>query len=177
MNYQEKKEFDKKLISMSNEEFDKMVCEKWPELFRQRHLPRTETCLCWGLDIGNGWFPLIWEMCEKLDFIRRSFDIVVEFTQIKSKYGSLRAYVSYSCPKVNDKITNDEDAFLVFDIVEDVIGKYQRESAYTCSKTGEWYYKKITIGGWIHDESPKALKERYKDNLEILKSIEEQENE
>ena len=175
MNYQEKQDFDKKLIATPNEEFDKMVCEKWPELFRQRHLPKTQTCMYWGLDIGNGWFPIIWDLCKKLDFIRRSFGIIVEFAQIKSKFGSLRTYVDYSAPKDSDKIKNEEEAFLIFDIVDDIIGKYQRESAYTCSETGEWYLKKITINGWTHDVCPEVLKKRYADNPEALKEIEEQE--
>lgn len=174
MNFKDTDE-GKKLIEMEADVFDKTICEKWPKFFAQRHLPMTETCMCWGFDIGAGWRPMIWEMCQKLEMICNAFGISLEFVQIKEKFGGLRAYTSYSAPKDNPNIKNDEDAFRVFDIIEDIIDKYENASYHICAETGEYYYKKIVIGGWVYDVSPKILKERFKDNQEMFKEIEKQE--
>ena len=44
-------------------ELDQKLCEKFPKIFRDRNAPMTETCMCWGLDVNNGWYDLIDMMC------------------------------------------------------------------------------------------------------------------
>ena len=36
------------------DELDKQLCEKYPKIFKDRYAPMTETCMCWGFDIGDG---------------------------------------------------------------------------------------------------------------------------
>lgn len=61
--------------------------KRFPNLFIERNLPATQTCMCWGIDVGNGWFDLLWKLCEKLE----KFNGLV-FTQVKEKLGGLRVY-------------------------------------------------------------------------------------
>ena len=52
----------------------------------------SQTCMCWGCSVGNGWFNILWEMCEKIDEIRKRDNLDVSFSQIKEKFGGLRVY-------------------------------------------------------------------------------------
>lgn len=49
-----------------NTKLDNTLCEKYPEIFRDRHAPSSETCMCWGFDCGDGWYPLIDALCAFL---------------------------------------------------------------------------------------------------------------
>ena len=42
---------------------DKYLCETYPKLFVERHLPMTETCMCWGFEHGDGWFHIVDSLC------------------------------------------------------------------------------------------------------------------
>lgn len=45
------------------EELDKELCEKFPKIFRDRHAPMHQTCMCWGFACGDGWFKIIRNTC------------------------------------------------------------------------------------------------------------------
>lgn len=47
-------------------ELDKKLCETYPEIFRDRHGNMEETAMCWGLECGDGWHPLIDQLCRSL---------------------------------------------------------------------------------------------------------------
>jgi len=44
---------------------DKYLCKKYPEIFRDRHAPMTQTCMCWGFP-GDGWFFLLDSLCASI---------------------------------------------------------------------------------------------------------------
>jgi len=46
-----------------NTDLDQTLCTKYPKLFRDRHAPMTETCMCWGFDCGDGWYNIIDQLC------------------------------------------------------------------------------------------------------------------
>ena len=41
------------------QELDEELCKKYPKIFKDRHAPMTETAMCWGFDIGDGWYQII----------------------------------------------------------------------------------------------------------------------
>jgi hypothetical protein len=41
------------------EELDAKLVAKYPELYRNRFAPMTQTCMCWGFDCGDGWYEII----------------------------------------------------------------------------------------------------------------------
>lgn len=45
---------------------DEYLCKKYPKIFRDRHAPMTQTCMCWGFEHGNGWFHLINTLCGSI---------------------------------------------------------------------------------------------------------------
>ena len=49
-----------------NKLLDEYLCKKYPKIFRDRHAPMTQTCLCWGLECGDGWFFLLDSLCSNI---------------------------------------------------------------------------------------------------------------
>ena len=70
--------------------------KKYPKLFSQHNKSMKETCMCWGISVGVGWFPIIEMLCEALEtYLKLHPNVpVLEFTQIKEKFGTLRIYTS-----------------------------------------------------------------------------------
>lgn len=104
-----------------NSELQKKIFDKYPKMFGDRTKPMTETCMCWGLDVGDGWYNLIDILCEALTYtystsvqvdeedgkrlgikpykweLENNYYFSVEppqiiATQVKEKYGTLRFY-------------------------------------------------------------------------------------
>ena len=49
------------------EELDKLLCEKYPYMFKERNLPMSQTCMCWGFAHGDGWFNIINALCSNIE--------------------------------------------------------------------------------------------------------------
>jgi hypothetical protein len=82
---------------MKKELQDKLF-EKYPKIFRQKDLPMKETCMCWGIECGDGWYMLIDKLCSNLqwniDHNNHSGRYPqIEAVQVKEKFGGLRFYV------------------------------------------------------------------------------------
>jgi hypothetical protein len=82
---------------------------KYKKIFKQKDLSPQETCMCWGISIGDGWFNLMDRLClniqghidnaKKYKSYHKNDDSIklieqVEATQVKQKFGGLRFYVS-----------------------------------------------------------------------------------
>lgn len=162
----------KRLLAMSSQEFDEYMCKTYTSQFAQRNMPMTETCMCWGFEVGKGWYPLLDEMCARIQLIIDKYPIDVQFAQIKSKYGSGRFY--YDSRFKNEDLKEDSkeyaDATTAYELIGIIVSYAEEISDNICSETGVWYSDKITTGYWVEDASPEALKamdpERYTDSVD-----------
>ena len=106
------------------QELQEKLFEKYPKIFCDRIKPKTESCMCWGLEVGDGWYDLIDILCESLTYTyttsievdeedgkrlgikpykseaEDSYFFEVEppqviATQVKEKYGTLRFYYRF----------------------------------------------------------------------------------
>jgi hypothetical protein len=98
-------------------ELDKLLCEKYPKIFKDRNSPMTETCMCWGFEHGDGWFNIIDQLCGNIQhhidwteqcrerevkrgqegesgMPRTPYVPQVVASQVKEKFGTLRFYYS-----------------------------------------------------------------------------------
>jgi hypothetical protein len=41
------------------QELDKLLCERYPRMMVNRNKGMQETCMCWGFEVGDGWFTLL----------------------------------------------------------------------------------------------------------------------
>lgn len=80
-----------------NEELEKKLCEKYPEMFKGTLRPVTESLMCFGCQCADGWYRIIDDVCRYLHTYASANRLpMIEFTQIKEKYGSLRMYYKYA---------------------------------------------------------------------------------
>lgn len=82
-----------------NYSLQQKLFKKYPNIFRQKDLPPGESCMCWGIDTGDGWYWLIDNLCRQLqrDTGKNNYQIVA--TQVKEKFGMLRFYVEGATEK------------------------------------------------------------------------------
>jgi hypothetical protein len=92
-------------------ELEEKLFQKYPKIFAQKDLSMSQTCMCWGIDTGDGWYNLLDVLCNNiqshLDNIERANEYKkekgqettpieqIEAVQVKEKFGGLRFYVNY----------------------------------------------------------------------------------
>lgn len=135
------------LIKMNREEFDTFMCQTFPELFVQRCQPMSQTSMCWGFDIGPGWYNTLYQLCLKLESIKKICSLKVEFSQIKEKMGSARFYTQTRC---NETTWKDGDEKWN-DIIDCITHVAEEETDHICAACGMTYYTKIKTGSWVYD--------------------------
>lgn len=128
-------------------ELDKKICKSFPSLFRDRHGKPSETCLCFGIEFNDGWYPILEELCKEISKI----DNTVYFTQLKEKFGTMRVYTSGASSET-------------FNSIHDIIEKYENLSGTICEDCGKPGKVRNDLG-WIrtlcqdhHKEACKKIK-------------------
>ncbi|NBP01225.1 MAG: hypothetical protein EBU90_14010 [Proteobacteria bacterium] len=91
------------------QELDKILCEKYPKIFKDRYGDKMSTAMCWGFSHGDGWFDLLDNLCwviqERIDNRKTQIEWCITngkerpeeipqvvAVQVKEKYGTLRFY-------------------------------------------------------------------------------------
>ena len=71
------------------------ILNKYPKIFAQFTWSPQATAMCWGLECGDGWLPLIDALCNDIQkYIDISDVPQIQATQVKQKFGELRFYYS-----------------------------------------------------------------------------------
>jgi hypothetical protein len=139
------------------DELSSKLYAKYPKLFSQKDLPASETCMCWGITCGDGWFGIIDEACEKLQKLADESNSIIEFTQVKEKFGGLRLYLSIDQNKETriDIMTNHGILVHSANPIDDIWGEAhiitneaEEKSVKTCELCGK-EATQISRGGWI----------------------------
>ena len=96
-------------------EKDKILCERYPNLYRDRNRSSRETCMCWGFTCGDGWYSLIDELSAKLEaeIVKMkqegvTGDDLPAAAQAKEKFGLLRFYMTHATEQMYDMIAEAE---------------------------------------------------------------------
>jgi hypothetical protein len=112
---------------------EERILKKYSKLFRQKDLPITETCMTWGLCVGFGWMKLLDLLCSQLQWdIDKNNQPQLEFTQVKEKFGGLRAY--------NNGATEQQEGMISF---------AEFLSNYICEECGTMENVTQNEKGWI----------------------------
>jgi hypothetical protein len=81
------------------EELERRLVERWPTWFNVEGDIR-ETSMPFGFAHGDGWFDLVWRLCERLEPVvaAREAETAHPFQvlQVKEKFGGLRFYPNYN---------------------------------------------------------------------------------
>ena len=78
---------------MKQELQDKLF-EKYPKIFIQKDWSMQQTCMCWGICTGDGWYHIIDTLCHEIQHRVDTIEELeqVEAVQVKEKWGGLRFY-------------------------------------------------------------------------------------
>ena len=97
------------------EELDKALCEKYPEIFRNRYASMNESPMYWGFDCGDGWYDLIDTLCKNIQHhidwknkYPQPDDEEVEqvvAAQVKEKFGGLSFYFTGGNETIGGMVT------------------------------------------------------------------------
>lgn len=144
--------------------------DKYPDIFCERNLPMTETCLYWGICCGEGWYKLLDKLCAQFALIKRYSGLEVIATQVKSKFASLRFYYHLTYPVAS----TEEEKTHWMHIVNALIGEAERVSGQTCEETGQ-YGTMCVRGGWYKTLCEEKAKELGFMTMEEWKRLREEE--
>lgn len=91
--------------------------------------------MCFGFEVGDGWYELIRELCEELKEMLPDIQQDPEYgefevLQVKEKFGGLRFYTNWATEEMYEKISDAE-------------GK----SFKICEECGQ--PAQVRVGGWI----------------------------
>ena len=113
-------------------ELEQKIIKKFPKIFQMVESTPQESCMHWGLCIGDGWYWIVDKLCKSLqyDTDKNGYNQVVA-TQVKEKFGGLRFYVDEASEGQYEVIHFVES--LTYDICE------------TCGSTKDVGQ----TGGWI----------------------------
>lgn len=154
---------DKKYLEMTEDEYDTYMCKKYPLIFMDRNKDMSQTCMCWGFDIGPGWREMLDKTCENINFIMEQSHIIIIADQVKSKFAGLRFYYHV----VNDPHYKEFNPKWN-DIFDLIINEAESRSYHTCEDCGDW--GQIRKTGWDYTLCDicfdKLQKEREKKNAE-----------
>ena len=77
--------------------------------------PITEGLMVFGFEHGDGWFDIIWELCEKIEEDLKQTTKPIgseiedfEVIQVKEKFGTLRFYTNWGTNKIYNFIEQAE---------------------------------------------------------------------
>lgn len=86
-------------------DIDEQTMDECKILYCTKSLPMTETCMCWGWETGPGFFENIKDMSCRLEALNilyyPKWKVRIQMDQVKSKFGTLRAYFSVVCDNYN----------------------------------------------------------------------------
>lgn len=69
-------------------ELEQKFYDRWPAWFNRTNPQRSR--MCDGFRVGDGWFNILWELCEAIEPLAGP---EFEVFQVKEKFGGLRFYV------------------------------------------------------------------------------------
>lgn len=84
------------------QELEAKLFAKYPKIFKQKDDSMQTTCMCWGIDTGDGWYDLLDNLCQQLQSMTDHNGHLpdrfpqIEATQVKEKFGTLRFYTNGS---------------------------------------------------------------------------------
>ena len=90
------------------QELQESLFKAYPKIFARRHMSKEYTAMCYGIQCPDSWYDLIDTLCASIQKYADRKEIICEANQVKTKFGSLRFYVTISDPYINGIIAMAE---------------------------------------------------------------------
>ena len=155
------------------QELQEKLFSKYPKIFGDRTKPMTETCMCWGIETGCGWYDIIDTLCQA---ITNTYSTSLEIDEVDAKHLGVEPYkfkdeVSYiysvNCPQVVAQQVKEKFGGLRFYVatgnadVYELIRVAGEESFKICEECGT-RENVNTEGKWLKTLCPKCRKKNEK---------------
>ena len=160
-----------------NAELQKKICDLSPVFFRQKDMDMSQTCMCWGIECGDGWYEPIKSLAMKaagLNQMLAPLNMCVEASQIKSKFAEFRCYWNMNVlDSRNDYPLTDEQQDLVDTVnhlMDDAVESCERECSQTCEICGKKASvgeEVITCGSWLTVKCLDCAQKKQRDSGKI----------
>lgn len=125
------------------QELQDQLFKNYPLIFSEKDLPETQTCMCWGIECGDGWYDLIDRLCRFLQWhTDKNTYPQVTASQVKEKFGGLCFYVSFNTVRTDGKDCNNN-----FEYLQGAIDFAETMSYSICDVCGK--PGKANSKGWI----------------------------
>lgn len=85
---------------------EKTIFDRWPQWFRDKGNLRV-SLMSWGFNCGDGWYEIIYPLCERLEPLVAALDDggeAFQVFQVKEKFGGLRFYVEASSDEIYEAL-------------------------------------------------------------------------
>ena len=90
-----------------NDALEQGLFQDFPQIFRDWGGDPIETCMAWGIAVGDGWHDLIRKLCVDIMALNPPEEFKAE--QVKEKFGELRFYVSGGTVEILDLVDKAEN--------------------------------------------------------------------
>ena len=141
------------------QELEQQIYEIDPVFFRQKDLDMTQTCMCWGIECGDGWFEPIREFVTKVRMLNdmlKPFNTCLVAEQIKSKWADFTCYwnIDVLDDTKNVELTEEQQDMVDFahSIMDDLVRGCVEKCSHTCELCGKhsfWDDEVFACGSWL----------------------------
>ena len=136
---------------------ENFIFKKYPDIFGNHKLPMTQTCMCWGLEIGQGWAKIIKNLCKELTLIKEKTGLRVVADQVKEKFASIRFYYHTEYDEkqrkidaiLDKKILSEKELEEWEDKIRKLVDDAEEESLNTCEECGSKENVTTNQVGWM----------------------------
>ena len=167
--------------------------ERFPILFQNKDKPMTETCMCWGIECPKGWYYILEQLCNELEYSNMDYvakwGMAIVAEQVKEKYGTLRFYFDVRNVDSNGKIDNEHQNCKLNDVQSKIVSEHIYMFAQQLINEAENKNKdnyadcrepltpdnKVETKGWISYFCQEKKKKREKYSRECIESEEKSE--
>lgn len=113
-----------------NKELEKQLIERFPSFFMDMYKSPMDTCMAFGCEFFDGWYALMYRMCEEIEEYLKTntLNYPFRFIQCKEKMASMCIYHN----------GNDD--------IQIIVNKFEEQSVTTCEICGK--EGKVYDEGW-----------------------------
>ncbi len=91
--------------------FENKLYERFPDLYRERTAPLESSNMPWGVQCGNGWYKIIYDLCNKITKIAPEGEHSPAISQIaRHDDGTLYVDVRNVSPPIADLVATAREA-------------------------------------------------------------------
>lgn len=149
-----------------------------PVFFRNKDLPCTKTCMCWGIECGDGWYEPLLEFAKRAEVINellKPYGCCIVADQIKSKWADIRVY--WSLVNLDGSLheeLNEHDEFVVktidrlFEYAVDNLGLECERTCELCGSREDYNNDILTCGSWLTHQCRSCAQKREREKGSVM---------